>query len=127
MRLTDDNLFNCPYLHMEDMGAAQFTEEEVVRLREYLLKGGFLWVDDFWGHAEWDYWVEQISRVLPPKDYPIFDLEAGSSAVPHAVSGQGRPADSVDSCVASRRQHLRVSARTASKSTAAASPTQPAG
>ena len=34
LRLTDDNLFNCPYLHMEDMGAAQFTDEEVVRLRE---------------------------------------------------------------------------------------------
>jgi hypothetical protein len=75
VRLTDDNLFNCPYLHMEDMGAAEFTEPEVLRLREYLMKGGFLWVDDFWGHAEWDYWVEQISRVLPPKEYPIFDLK----------------------------------------------------
>jgi len=75
VRLTDDNLFNCPYLHMEDMGAAQFSEAEVVRLRDYLLKGGFLWVDDFWGHAEWNYWVDQISRVLPPKDYPIFDLK----------------------------------------------------
>jgi hypothetical protein len=75
LRLTDDNLFNCPYLHMEDMGAAEFTEQEVVRLREYLTKGGFLWVDDFWGHLEWNYWVEQISRVLPPKDYPIFDLK----------------------------------------------------
>jgi len=34
VRLTDDNLFNCPYLHMEDMGAAQFSDEEVVRLRD---------------------------------------------------------------------------------------------
>src|ERR1044072_7207885 len=33
VRLRDDNLFNCPYLHMEDMGAAEFTEEEVARLR----------------------------------------------------------------------------------------------
>ncbi|MEO8075621.1 MAG: DUF4159 domain-containing protein [Acidobacteriota bacterium] len=74
VRLTDDNLFNCAYLHMEDMGSAEFTEVEVVRLREYLQKGGFLWVDDFWGHAEWDYWEEQIARVLPPKQYPIVDL-----------------------------------------------------
>jgi len=29
VRLTDDNLFNCAYLHMEDMGSAQFTEQEV--------------------------------------------------------------------------------------------------
>jgi hypothetical protein len=74
VRLTDDNLFNCPYVHMEDIGSAQFTEVEVERLREYLLKGGFLWVDDFWGTAAWRFWVEQIGRVLPPADYPIRDL-----------------------------------------------------
>jgi hypothetical protein len=74
VRLTDDNLFNCPYLHMEDMGSAQFTDLEVERLREYLVKGGFLWVDDFWGTAAWRYWVEQIGRVLPPAEYPIRDL-----------------------------------------------------
>jgi hypothetical protein len=74
VRLTDPYLFNCPYLHMEDMGSAEFTADEVVRLREYLLKGGFLWVDDFWGSAAWQYWVEQVGRVLPPADYPIRDL-----------------------------------------------------
>jgi hypothetical protein len=74
VRLTDDNLFGCPYVHMEDMGSARFTEQEVVRLREYLIKGGFLWVDDFWGSEAWQYWVEQIARVLPPRDYPIRDL-----------------------------------------------------
>ena len=75
VRLTDDNLFNCQTLHMEDMGAAELTEEEVVRLRDYLLKGGFLWVDDYWGTQAWRYWVETISRVLPPDQYPIVDLE----------------------------------------------------
>ena len=59
VRLTDDNLFNCPYMHMEDMGSARFTDEEVLRLREYLLKGGFLWVDDFWGTQAWQYWDER--------------------------------------------------------------------
>ena len=75
VRLTDDHLFDCAYLHMEDMGSAEFTEEEVTRLRAYLLKGGFLWVDDFWGHTEWNYWEEQIARVLPPATYPISDLK----------------------------------------------------
>jgi hypothetical protein len=52
----------------------RLSEEEVTRLREYLLKGGFLYVDDFWGEWAWAQWVEEIGRVLPPKDYPIVDL-----------------------------------------------------
>jgi hypothetical protein len=75
VRLTDENLFSCQTLHMEDMGAAELTGDEVVRLREYLLKGGFLWVDDYWGTQAWQYWVETISRVLPPDEYPIVDLK----------------------------------------------------
>ena len=38
-----------------------------------LLKGGFLWVDDFWGTAAWNQWVTQISRVLPG-EFQIFDI-----------------------------------------------------
>ena len=37
---------------------------------QYLLKGGFLWVDDFWGTAAWDHWAAQIQLVLPPPDTP---------------------------------------------------------
>ena len=74
VRLTDEALFQCPQLHMEDTGTVAFTDEEVVALRAYLLKGGFLWVDDFWGEAAWDQWVEEIGRVLPPSEYPIVDL-----------------------------------------------------
>ena len=51
VRLTDDALFNCPMIQMEDVGTMRFSEIEVVRLREYLLKGGFLYVDDFWGEC----------------------------------------------------------------------------
>jgi hypothetical protein len=75
VRLTDEALFQCPQLHMEDVGTIDFSEEEVMALRAYLLKGGFLWVDDFWGSAAWAEWVEEFSRVLPPSDYPIVDLE----------------------------------------------------
>ena len=71
---TSDELFRCPYLHMEDAGASQFSEEEVTRLREYFLKGGFMWVDDFWGEYEWENWAVQLSRVLDPKEYPIVDV-----------------------------------------------------
>jgi hypothetical protein len=74
IRLTDDELFQCPYLHMEDVGTLQFSDDEVVRMRQYLLKGGFLWVDDFWGTAAWDEWVAEIRRVLPSDEYTIEDL-----------------------------------------------------
>jgi len=74
VRLTEDNLFQCPYLHMEDVGTAAFTEAEVEGLRSYLLKGGFVWVDDYWGSSAWSNWVSQFSRVLPPSEYPIQDI-----------------------------------------------------
>jgi hypothetical protein len=72
--LNDPLLFNCPMLFMEDVGTARFSDEEVLRLREYFLKGGFLWVDDFWGSEAWSNWVEQISRVLPPGQFPIVEI-----------------------------------------------------
>jgi len=59
---------------MEDVGTAEFTEQEVRGLREFFLKGGFLWVDDYWGGYAWQNWVEQISRVLPSSEFPIFDI-----------------------------------------------------
>ena len=51
-----------------------FTPEEGERLRTYLLKGGFLWVDDFWGTEAWEHWTDEIGKVLPPDQYPIVDL-----------------------------------------------------
>jgi hypothetical protein len=74
VQLTDPLLYKCPVLFMEDVGTADFSEEEVQRLREYFRKGGFLWVDDFWGSWAWDQWVEAIGRVLPPGEFPIFDV-----------------------------------------------------
>ena len=74
VRLTDDELFHCPFTMASDVGTIGFTSEEVARLREYLLKGGFLWVDDFWGTRAWNHWVREIGRVLPSSQYPIVDV-----------------------------------------------------
>ena len=74
IRLNDPLLFRCPFLYMEDVGTARFSDDEVAGLRTYLLKGGFLEVDDFWGTAAWNQWAEEIGRVLPPGEYPIFDI-----------------------------------------------------
>jgi hypothetical protein len=74
--LTDPMLFQCPIMFMTHYGSAQFSDQEVVRLREFLLKGGFLWVDDAWGPVAWDNWVSEIARVLPPGEFPIADIPA---------------------------------------------------
>jgi Domain of unknown function (DUF4159) len=72
--LTDPLLYRCPTLFMEDVGTVEFSAEEVHALHEYFLKGGFLWVDDFWGTNAWNVWEEEIGRILPPHEFPIFDI-----------------------------------------------------
>lgn len=91
-RVTDEDLFEFPFLYMCDPGYMRLTDEEKERLRSYLLGGGFMWVDDFWGNAEWWNFEETMRDVLPeyhwreiPADHPIlhnvFDLP-GAPAVP---------------------------------------------
>ena len=75
VRLTDDSLFNCPLTVASDVGTIGFRPEEIDRLRSYLLKGGFLWVDDFWGTLAWQHWSSEIAKVLPPSEYPIEDID----------------------------------------------------
>ena len=74
VRLTDDALFSCPFIMMTEVGSAFFDDKEAARLRQYLLKGGFLWADDFWGSYAWDFWMTQWRKVLPPAEYPVVDL-----------------------------------------------------
>jgi hypothetical protein len=74
-----DELFEYPFLYAVEVGYMVLNEEEVLRLREYLLRGGFLVVDDFHGQFEWQRFYSQIKRVLPeyepeelPLSHPIF-------------------------------------------------------
>jgi hypothetical protein len=74
VRLTDDQLFNCPYTVASDVGTIGLTQPEADRLRLYLEKGGFLWVDDFWGAAAWAQWTRELAKALPPSEFPIEDV-----------------------------------------------------
>ena len=74
IRLTDPTLYQCPFIMMTEVGAAYIGDDEAEALRSYLLKGGFLWADDFWGEYAWEAWAEQIAKVLPPAQYPPKDL-----------------------------------------------------
>lgn len=74
VRLTDPGLFNCPFTMAADVGTIGLSQAEALGLRDYLLKGGFLWVDDFWGSRAWAHWTSEISKVLPPSRYPVIDV-----------------------------------------------------
>jgi hypothetical protein len=74
VNLGGPELFSCPVVFMSAPGAAAINEEEAANLRAYLLKGGFMWADDFWGSYQWDHWVGQIRKVFPASDYAIFDV-----------------------------------------------------
>ena len=76
VRLTEDALFECPYLMASDVGTMGLSPLEAERLGIYLRKGGFLWVDDFWGEAAWSQWSREVGKALPPDEFPIMDVPA---------------------------------------------------
>ena len=74
IRFTDPALFDCPFVMATEVGRAVITEQDAKALRLYLEKGGFLWVDDFWGSYAWNHWVAQLRKALPGNEFSIFDL-----------------------------------------------------
>ena len=79
LELTDPDLVEYPFIYIIEPGALSFSEEEATALRNYLLNGGFLLVDDFWGEREGRNLFDQMELVFPnrkpielPADHPIF-------------------------------------------------------
>jgi hypothetical protein len=78
----DDDVYNWPFLCAGEMGDWKLTDAQAKKLREYLLRGGFLMLDDFWGTSEWERFEESMSKVLP--DRPIVEIE-NADAIFHTV------------------------------------------
>jgi hypothetical protein len=74
VRLNDEELYRCPVIFMQEVGSLLFSDDDAARLRDYLLKGGFLWVDDFWGSYAWQVWETEIRKVLPAAEFSIIDV-----------------------------------------------------
>jgi hypothetical protein len=79
LKLTDADLHRYPLLYMEHAGYMRLDDEEVAALRGYLLGGGALFVNDFWGSEEWEGFAREIARALPhhrwtdlATDHPLF-------------------------------------------------------
>jgi hypothetical protein len=75
VELTDEKLFDYPFIYMIEPGDMSLTEAEVAGLRKYLLNGGFLMVDDFWGEREWQNFYYEMKRVFPDKEPVELPLE----------------------------------------------------
>jgi hypothetical protein len=76
-----------------DVGSWGITDTEAARLREYLLKGGFLWTDDHWGTEQWVVWTKNSQSVRPAR-IPDRGSHSGGSDFPDAVHREGAAADS---------------------------------
>jgi hypothetical protein len=78
VEITDPKLFDYPFLFMSGVGGLELDDEEAAILRKYTMNGGFIMVDDFHGHAEWDNFYRYIKKVFPDRE-PI-DIE-----LPHPI------------------------------------------
>jgi len=72
-----DDVYNWPWLCAGEMGDWKLTSSQVEKLRDYLLRGGFLMLDDFWGSEEWDRFYESMQKVFP--DRPVVEIPDADS------------------------------------------------
>ena len=89
LRLTDEVLFDHPFIFMSDVGWQQLSDDEKAALKKYLSNGGFLWADDFWGDAEWKNFADNTKDLHPdwnwraiPKEHPILSIVYEMPACP---------------------------------------------
>lgn len=78
-RFTDDKLFDYPWVYATQTGWWGLSDAETARLREYLLRGGFLVTDDMWGDEQWEIFRETMNRVLPGEE--ITDISEADSVM----------------------------------------------
>ena len=73
--LADPELASFPWIYVVEPGRLTFDEEEIVALRKYLLNGGFLMFDDFWGESAWRNVEQQMKRVFPDRSFGELSLD----------------------------------------------------
>lgn len=74
IELTDPTLYDYPFIFLSAPYSVIYTDAEAVALRRYLLNGGFMMCDEFWGTIQWAHFYKQMKRVLPecePRELPL--------------------------------------------------------
>ena len=89
VQFDDEQLFNYPFIFMSDVGTLRLSVGDEQRLREYLLKGGFLWVDDFWGPVCLGSMGRRDSQGPASRGIPHLRHPAGPSDPSGDVRGHG--------------------------------------
>jgi len=84
----DESLFDYPALYMVEAGFAAFSQPEADRLQEYLLRGGFLLVDDFHGSYQWGKFEEWMGQIFPDRE--IVDLPRDPDSRPQSSVSEQR-------------------------------------
>ena len=74
VQLDEEELFKYPFLYMCNVTRMQLSPDEQEGLRAYLLRGGFMLVDDFWGDRGWENWVFEIEQVFPPDEFAMVKI-----------------------------------------------------
>jgi hypothetical protein len=80
--LEDDDVFNYPWLYAVEVGHWELTDEQIVKFREFLLRGGFFMCDDFHASNEWEVFIYSMQKVFPNR--PIVDIP-DKDAIFHTV------------------------------------------
>jgi hypothetical protein len=78
----DEDIYNWPFIYAVEPGHWMLRDEQAAKLRDYLLRGGFLMFDDFHGTWEWDVFMESMSKVFP--DRPVVEIDS-KDAIFHSV------------------------------------------
>ncbi|MEE9321532.1 MAG: DUF4159 domain-containing protein [Granulosicoccus sp.] len=73
--MLDERVFDYPLLYIVEAGFASFSQVESGNMREYLLRGGFLLVDDFHGSYQWQQFETWMGQVFPDRE--IVDIPPG--------------------------------------------------
>jgi hypothetical protein len=75
LSLTEPELFDFPWIYVVEPGAMRLEDAEVRALRTYLLSGGFLMADDFWGPLEWQNFEHEMKRVMPEREFVELEMD----------------------------------------------------
>ena len=93
IRLTDPSLYDYPFVFFSNINRMDLSDEEVVSLRQYLDKGGFMMADDFWAPAAWQHVYREMKKVFPDReprelnrDHDIFNLVYELEGTPQVPS-----------------------------------------
>ena len=69
VEIMDPNLFSYPFVYALEVGRGMnLSQEEAETLREYMERGGFLVIDDFWGTYQWQNFAVQLNKIFPDKE-----------------------------------------------------------